>query len=210
MRFKTICLILFPILFLGIAVPQASGITGLGFGLRGGIIPSLDDPNTEESIGNLPFIGAHLKIGTFPIIDFEADVSYAKKSYRPKIGIEVHGMDTTVAPVETDYHDLSLTASAKYGLPLSLVMAKPYIGGGIGVHLLGSTLDILEGQDIRSEEIKPDFSSTKNSFHLLAGLKFHIPMIPFDLFAEGRHTVVLTNPKTKYNSLYAGFTLNLP
>lgn len=209
MRRKTICLMLFSILFLGMAVPRASGITGLGFGLRGGVIPSLDDPNTGESIDNLPFIGAHLKIGTLPIIDFEADVSYAKKSYKPTIKVIVGGI-TVEKKVETDYHDLSLNASAKYGLPLSLVVVKPYIGAGIGVHLLGSTLDILEGQDIRDGEIKADFSSTKNSFHLLAGLKFHIPMIPFDIFAEGRYTVIQTDPKTKYNSIYAGLTLNLP
>jgi len=35
-------------------------------------------------------------------------------------------------------------------------------------------------------------------------------MIPFDIFAEGRYTVIQTNPKTKYNSIYAGLTLNLP
>ena len=206
---KTICLMLFFTLFLAMAVPQASGITGLGFGLRGGVIPGLDDPNTGESVDDLPFIGAHLKVGTLPIIDFEAEVSYAKKKYKPKISIEIGGQDTTTA-VETDYHHLSLNASAKYNLPFSLVMVKPYIGGGIGIHLLGSTLDIVKTQKITTGKIEPDFSSTKNSFHLLAGLKFHIPMVPFDLFAEGRHTVIQTKPKTKYSSLYAGFTLNLP
>ena len=208
MRIKAVILVLFPILFLGMAVPQASGITGLGFGLRGGVIPSLDDPNTEEKIENLPFIGAHLKIGTLPIIDLEVDVSYAKKSYQPKIGIKVHGVDTTVS-VETDYHDLSLSASAKYNLPISLVVVKPYVGGGIGVHLMGSKLDIAK-ELITSGELEPDYSSTKNSFHLLAGMKFHIPMIPFDIFAEGRYIIVQTDPKTKYNSIYAGLTLNLP
>jgi len=202
MRRKTICLMLFSILFLGMAVPRASGITGLGFGLRGGVIFSLDDPNTELSIDNLPLIGAHLKVGTLPIIDFEADVSYSKKSYDYEIAV----LDTTV---EIDYHDLSLNASAKYNLPLPLVMVKPYIGGGIGVHLLGSKLDIAK-ELITSGKLEPDFSTTKNSFHLLAGLKFHIPMIPFDIFAEGRYTVIQTNPKTKYNSIYAGLTLNLP
>ncbi len=202
MRCKTICLMLFPILFLGMAVPRASGITGLGFGLRGGVISSLDDPNTEESIDNLPFIGAHLKIGTLPIIDFEADVSYAKKSYDYEIAV----LDTTV---KIDYHDLSLNASAKYNLPLSLVVVKPYIGGGIGMHLLGSKFDIAK-ERLKDKSLDPNYAPTKNSLHLLAGLKFHIPMIPFDIFAEGRYTIVQTKPKTKYSSLYAGFTLNLP
>jgi len=89
------------------------------------------------------------------------------------------------------------------------VVVKPYVGGGIGVHLMGSKLDIAK-ELITSGELEPDYSSTKNSFHLLAGLKFHIPMIPFDIFAEGRYIIVQTDPKTKYNSIYAGLTLNLP
>ncbi len=205
MRNKAVCLILFPLLFLGIAIPQASGITGLGFGLRGGVIPGLDDPNTGESVDDLPFIGAHLKIGTLPIIDFEAEVSYAKKKYNRTIEL-ITDRDTTV---QTDYHDLSLNASAKYNIPFSLVVIKPYIGGGLGLHLLGSKFDILK-EKLKNKTLNPNYAPTKNSFHLLAGLKFHIPMVPFDLFAEGRHTVIQTKPKTKYSSLYAGFTLNLP
>ena len=206
MRRKTICLTLFPVLLLGMAAPRASGITGLGFGLRGGVIPNLDDPNTGESIDNLPFIGAHLKIGTLPIIDFEADVSYAKKSYT--YNVVEHGVELWSGKVK--FHDLSLNASAQYGLPLSLLIAKPYVGGGMGMHLLGSSSDIGIMPAQISLDFDPNYAPTKNSFHLLAGLKFHIPMIPFDLFAEGRYTIVQTDPKTKYNSLYAGFTLNLP
>ena len=59
-------------------------ITGLGIGVRGGIIQNYDNPGLDAfpsslSLDKMPFLGAHLKIGTLPIVDVEISAEFAWK-----------------------------------------------------------------------------------------------------------------------------------
>ncbi|MFQ5869914.1 MAG: hypothetical protein ACE5JC_08440, partial [Candidatus Zixiibacteriota bacterium] len=78
--------VLAAILFL-IPATTSYAITGLGFGIRGGMVAGLENDNLDSFIKeidptsalskNMTMIGGHLKIGTLPIIDFELALEYA-------------------------------------------------------------------------------------------------------------------------------------
>ena len=110
-------------------------ITGLGLGVRGGIIqnyqnPGLDAFSSSLSLERMPFLGAHLKIGTMPLVDVEISAEYAwkKKEILVSIGIADLKGDFTVS-------DISLNATGKYHF-LSIPVFKPYVGAGAGFHRL--------------------------------------------------------------------------
>jgi len=106
---------------------KAWGITGLGVGVRGGMIRNYPDDNLkliptrdEDWLKEMPMLGAHIKIATFRVIDLEASVEYAWKSER----IVLDNL------IEADFSikDLSLNGTAKY--VFSSPILKPYLGVG--------------------------------------------------------------------------------
>lgn len=187
-------------LFFSVETSQA--LTGLGFGLRGGMV-SVDDPNTEESVSGVTMLGAHLKIGTLPILDLELSAEYARKKY----DFPVPGVGDKRA--EATYRLVSLNGTAKYNFSITPVPIKPYLGGGLGMHFVASTVDLPELQT--SVPIDPDFDDSKTGIHGLAGLALSFPLFPLEIFAEGRRVLIFTEDETtSANSLYAGLTLKMP
>jgi opacity protein-like surface antigen len=192
--------VLAAILFL-IPATVSYAITGLGFGIRGGMVAGLQNDNLDSFIKaidstsalskNMTMIGGHLKIGTLPVIDFELALEYAwkKKEITP-------GVDFTIS-------DLGVIGSAKYHLDFPLI--KPYVGAGLGLHRLAYKL-----QGYGGTLILPG-NESKTGYHGLAGVKIHPPLSPVEFFAEGRYTYISTeNKSTKYSAIYAGGTFNLP
>lgn len=176
-------------------------ITGLGFGIRGGVVAGLENDNLDSFIKtinpsselskNMTMIGGHLKIGTLPVIDFELALEYAwkKKEMTP-------GVDFTIS-------DLGVIGSAKYHLDFPLI--KPYVGAGLGLHRM-----VYKLQGYGGTAIVPA-NESKTGYHGLAGVKIQPPMSPVEFFAEGRYTYITTeNKSTKYSTIYAGGTFNLP
>jgi opacity protein-like surface antigen len=192
--------VLAAILFL-ISATVSYAITGLGFGIRGGMVAGLENDNLDSFIKaidstsalskNMTMIGGHLKIGTLPVIDFELALEYAwkKKEISP-------GIDFTIS-------DLGVIGSAKYHLDFPLI--KPYVGAGLGLHRLAYKL-----QGYGGTLILPS-NESKTGYHALAGVKIQPPLSPVEFFAEGRYTYISTeNKSTKYSAIYAGGTFNLP
>ena len=194
--------ILVALLLLGGGTSHA--LTGLGLGLRAGTL-SMDDPNTEESVDGMTMVGGHLKIGTLPIIDLEVSGEYAWKDYDYTLPIEGVGEQRA----EVTYHHFSLNGSAKYAVSLPASPVRPYVGAGLGMHFIGSSVKLPDvGYEVPLDE---DFTESKTGLHGLAGLSLSLPLFPLEMFAEGRYAAIFTKDKsTKARSLYAGLTLKLP
>jgi opacity protein-like surface antigen len=181
----------------------AEALTGLGFGVRAGTT-KLEDPNTGESFDAMAMFGGHLKIGTLPIIDLEASAEYAQKKY--DIGISIPQADDFSG--EVTFRIVSLNASAKYSISPPLSPIKPYVGAGLGMHLMTSTIDLPGTQ--YTIPLNEDYSESKTGAHALGGVLLTFPVIPFEIFAEGRYGVIFTEDESvKATSLYAGLNFKL-
>ncbi len=195
------CFILCIFLFFCLG-PKAWGITGLGFGIRGGMIQNYKNDNLnviptqdQDWLKEMPMLGAHLKIGTLRIIHLEASVEYAWK----KKEIVLEGLTKT----EFSVNDLSLNATAKYLFAVPVI--KPYLGGGVGIHRLVYGIS----NDAYSVYVPEDQS--KMGIHAVGGILLSPPASPLEFFAEARYTSIQTdNESTRYTTILAGLTFNLP
>jgi opacity protein-like surface antigen len=180
---------------------QTFAITGLGIGIRGGLIQNYKNsnlnslPTPKDFVKGMPMVGVHLKIGTLRIIHLEASLEYAWKKKEITVEDQVKA-DFTI-------NDLSLNATAKY--IFSFPVIKPYAGAGAGLHRL--VYKISQG----SYSLYLPENQNRWGFHGVAGLLFKFPMLPFELFGEGRYTIIQTKDKaTRYTTILAGLTFNLP
>ena len=180
---------------------QTFAITGLGIGVRGGLIQNYKNPGLnsftgqEDLLKEMPLAGIHLKIGTLPIIDLEASLEYAWKEKEIVLEDRLKA-DLTIS-------DFSLNATAKY--IFSVPAVKPYAGVGAGFHRMVYKISI--------ENYEGYFPDNENrlGFHGVGGLLLKFPVFPFELFGEGRYTIIQTKDEaTKYTTIIAGLTFNLP
>jgi opacity protein-like surface antigen len=181
---------------------EAWGITGLGIGVRGGILRNYSDDNLDKIptrdgdwLKDMPMMGAHLSIGTLRIIHLEAAVEYAWK--KKEIVME------DLIKTEFSVKDLSLNATAKY--VFSSPVLKPYLGAGMGWHRLA--------YEISNEAFSAFIPADQNKFgyHGVGGILVSFPAFPLDLMFEARYTSIQTeNEPTKYTSFLGGVTYKLP
>ena len=86
---------------------------------------------------------------------------------------------------------------------------KPYVGAGLGMHFMTSTIDVPGTQ--YTIPLNEDYAETRTGAHALSGLLVSLPLFPFEFFAEGRYGVIFAEGgSTKSTSLYAGVTFKLP
>jgi hypothetical protein len=180
---------------------QTFAITGLGIGIRGGLIQNyknsnLDSlPTQKDFLKNMSLVGVHLKIGTLRIIHLEASVEYAWKKKEIILEDKIKA-DFTI-------NDFSLNATAKYVFSFPII--KPYAGAGAGLHRL--VYKVSKG----SYSVYLPENQNRLGFHGVGGLLLKFPTVPFELFGEGRYTIIQTeNKATKYTTILAGLTFNLP
>jgi hypothetical protein len=184
---------------------QTFAITGLGIGIRGGLIQNYENsnlnslPTLKDFLKEMPMVGVHLKIGTLRIIHLESSIEYAWK----KKSVTLEGPSDAKIKADFTINDFSLNATAKY--IFSFPVIKPYAGAGAGLHRL--VYKISEGS---YSAYLPE-NQNRLGFHGVGGLLLEFPLLPFELFGEGRYTVIQTKGKaTKYTTLLAGLTFNLP
>lgn len=180
---------------------QTFAITGLGMGIRGGLIQNYKNPNLnslstqKDFLKNISLAGVHLKIGTLRIIHLEASMEYAWKKKEIILEDKIKA-DFTI-------NDFSLNATAKY--VFSVPVVKPYLGAGAGLHRL--VYKVSKG----SYSMYLPENQTRLGFHGVGGLLLKFSTFPFELFGEGRYTIIQTKDKaTKYTTILAGLTFNLP
>ena len=196
---KTLTLCVFLFVLFG---NQAWGLTGLGFGVRGGMIRDYKNDNLnliptqdQDWLKEMPMVGVHLKIGTLRVVHFEASVEYAWKE--TEIVLE------NLTRTEFSVNDLSLNATAKY--VYSIPVLKPYLGAGAGIHRLVYGIS----NDDYSILIPED--QNKMGFHAVGGLLLSFPASPVEFFVEARYTSIQTEGEsTRYTTFLAGLTFKLP
>jgi len=183
------------------------GITGLGIGIKGGIIQNYKNENIDliptqnkDWLKEMPTVGVHLKIGTLPIIQLEASVEYAWK--KKEIFLTMPPLER-LDKADFSINDLSLNGTAKY--IFSFPVVKPYIGAGIGIHRLAYGIS----NDAYSIYIPED--QNRMGVHGVAGILLSPPAFPLEFLAEARYTSIQTKDKsTHYTTILAGLTFNLP
>ncbi len=180
-----------------------AGLSGLGLGVHGGVVSGYDNPALQESfVGDFPAfdltasmydIGAHLNIGTFRVIEFDANLDYAWKKQEVASGV-----DLTLS-------DFSITLAVRKSLALGPI--RPYAGIGGGLHVIAYSLDI-GGQTVGV--VLPD-NESKTGYLLKLGTELNIPLFPLTPYGEWRYNVIQTSGEsTKYSSIMFGITLDLP
>ena len=193
---------LFPFCMFLLFTSPAWGITGLGLGIKGGIIQNYKNDNLDliptqnkDWLKEMPTVGVHIKIGTLRIIHLEASVEYAWKKKKIVLDKEIKA--------EFSINDLSLNGTAKY--ILSFPVLKPYLGAGVGIHRLAYGIS----NDTYSIYIPED--QNRMGVHGVAGILLSLPAFPLEFLAEARYTSIRTKDKsTRYTTILAGLTFNLP
>jgi opacity protein-like surface antigen len=181
-----------------------AGLTGIGFGIHGGIISSYNNLTLEQSIQavygdfsiekNMPDLGFHVVISTLRIVTFDGSFDYGWK----KLAV-FNGLDLT-------YSTLSATASVRAQMTLSMI--KPYVGAGTGFYRNAYSLS---GEQLNGGVIVLPADETKVGYLVKGGIELNIPMSPLTPFAEFRYNHVPTSGKaTHFYQALAGLTLNLP
>ncbi|MCP4580174.1 MAG: outer membrane beta-barrel protein [candidate division Zixibacteria bacterium] len=192
----------------------AFAITGLGIGVHVGQTTGYDNGNLdtkiqeisdalEQIIGpeaaietpefkeKLTNIGAHIKFGTLPVIDFIGffDYSWKKKELTSNVDLRVSNLTYGV------------TAVKKFGVALF----KPYAGAGIAFHKVVYNIE----SEYESLLLLLPNDETKMGYHFVGGVELDFPLFPLAPYAEGKYNIITTSDKsTKYFLLSVGLTMN--
>jgi hypothetical protein len=198
---KNVFIILCPFVLLFFC-SEAWGITGLGIGIRGGMIQNYKNDNlnlipteNQDWLEKMPMVGVHLKIGTLRIIHLEASIEYAWKE--KEIVLNNY--------VRTDFsiNDLSLNGTVKY--MFSFPVLKPYLGAGVGMHRL------VYGISNEAYSIYVPEDQSRIGFHGVGGFILSFPASPLEIMGEARYTSIRTeNEPTRYTTFLVGVTFNFP
>ncbi|EQB63462.1 MAG: hypothetical protein RBG1_1C00001G1041 [candidate division Zixibacteria bacterium RBG-1] len=186
-------------LVLLVLTSSSQALTGLGFGIRGGLVQNYDNPALDLSgvdLSRMQMIGGHLNIGTLRIIDLEVSAEYAWKKKKDAFAPTFPNVDVTIA-------DLSLNGTAKYKFNFPVI--RPFVGLGLGWHRL-----VYSSSGPSGSYTIPDDENTW-SWQPVGGVGLHFPAVPFEIFLEGRYTSIQTSGKnTNYTTIIGGLTFNLP
>jgi opacity protein-like surface antigen len=180
-----------------------AGVSGLGFGIHGGVISGYDNQVLKDSIlsqfasfdmsEKMTDIGAHLNIGTFRVVEFDLNIDYAWKKQEITSGIDLR------------FSDFSITASIRKSIALGAL--KPYIGVGVGQHWMVYSIEF--GDQIIGVVLPEDES--KVGYHFKAGINLDFPLFPLTPYGEWKYNIIQTaGESTKYTALLVGITLDLP
>ncbi len=182
-----------------------AGLTGIGFGVHGGLISSYNNSTLEQSVKvafgdfslpkNMPDLGVHVVISTLRIVTFDGSFDYGWKKLAVFNGIDL------------SYSTLAASACVRTGF--SLAILKPYAGAGLGFYRNAYSIS---GEQLNTPvPIMLPADETKVGYLVKAGLELNIPLSPITPFGEFRYNHVPTTGKaTHYYQLLAGLTLNLP
>lgn len=186
---------------LALCASPVYAITGVGVGVRGGLVQSYDNPGIDESplgldLNEMPMLGGHVVIGFIPMLEVEgsAEMAWKKKEFT----YEAYTYDFSV-------RDFSLNVTAKYKFNL-LPALKPYIGAGLGWHWLTYSIS---GEGL---VMTTPLDENRLGYHGVGGVSLRIPALPFEIFAEYRYTHIMTKQEdldtegTNFSTLLGGIT----
>jgi hypothetical protein len=182
---------------------DAHALTGIGVGVRAGVIADYDNPELAFEnaksirIDDLSMFGGHIRFSRFPIFTLEIA---AERSWRDE-DFHVKGLK-----LNTEVEDFMIAANLKYIFKIPVL--KPYLGGGIGWHQIVYKFGPAGVLDDVTIVIPED--GLRIGVHGLAGVAFSLPASPLEIFVEGRiGTISGENETTKYSAIYGGVTFLL-
>lgn len=194
------------LILLGVLVVLSSpvyAVTGVGIGVRGGLVSNYTNPGLDNStftldLKQMPMFGGHVVLGFIPVIELEgsAEMAWKKKSF-----------DILGTTGDLTLRDFSLNVTAKYKFNVMPVI-KPYIGAGLGWHWLTYSLSLSSGASV---DVPVD--ENRLGYHGLVGVALKLPALPLEFFAEGRYTHIMTKQEkfdtkaSHYTTILGGVTL---
>ena len=184
---------------------QALALTGIGLGVRAGVVANYDNPDLSfdkaknMDIDKLSMFGGHFRIASLPVFTYEviAEYNWHSKDY------SVLGVTVTA-----DVKDFTLGANIKYMIDIPVI--NPYIGGGIASHQMTYEFEPSLGSVIGAGPVVIPDDGPRFGVHGLAGVMLDIPTSPLELFIEGRMGKISGDDEsTTYSAVYGGITLKL-
>jgi hypothetical protein len=181
------------VIVLVLLLPAAAGAQ-TGLGVRAGSISVSGD---HIDMDPATAFGAHLAIGFIPILKVQVGAEYLKGTATYDYG---GGLD----PLDQDFQAISLFADVRYPISvIPLFPIKPVVGGGLNLNLM-SYVD--EDTFLGGVSTDPaDF--THSGYHLMFGLLFDPPILPFAITAEYRiQSISLDSGSITNKGFVAGLT----
>lgn len=179
----------------------AFAVSGLGIGVKGGVVTKFDDPNLKLSdfkFDNLKYFGGFLKWGS-PYFDLELGAEY----YWDKAQLDIVGEQH-----DAEVKDFFVGLTGKYNFDFPLL--KPFIGAGIAMHDFTYKYSGPLGEFDNVELVVPADKSYFG-YHLVVGAKLSVAALPFEPFIEGKTGRVNTDPDaTEFTVLAFGLIFRLP
>jgi opacity protein-like surface antigen len=180
---------------------SAYALSGLGLGVKAGVLTSYKNPNLKlgtYKMNDLKFYGAFVKFGGQGIsLEAGVETFWNKKN-----------LDLLGSKVEVKARDILLTVTGKFYFKFPII--NPFVGAGIGAHKFTYSYSGNLG-GYSGVEIKIPDDKTYIGYHIVVGAKTAIAVLPFDLFVEGKlGRVSSSGDPTDFTILSGGVIINLP
>jgi hypothetical protein len=164
-----------------------------GLGVRAGSFP-VDGDHIEMDAETA--FGAHVALGFIPVLKFQLGAEFLS-------GTATYDY-AGIPAFDEDFQAISVYADVRY--PISVVPmfpVKPVVGGGLNLNLM-SYLDEDAAGAVGSQD-PADFTHT--GYHLMVGLMFDPPVLPFTITAEYRmKSIKLEDDTISSNGILLGLT----
>ena len=175
---------------------SASAQTGIGF--RYGSFQPEGDYITMDATSAL---GAHVALGFIPVLKFQLGAEYLS-------GTADYDYGGGLVLTDQDYQSIAIFADVRY--PISLLPMfpiKPMVGAGMNINLM-TYMDEATVEDVVLEGMDPDPADfTKTGYHIMFGLLFKPPILPFSISAEYRiQKIKLEDETVSNNGVLFGLT----
>lgn len=180
-----------------VVLTASTALAQTGFGVRVGSLTLDGDHIDMES--NLAY-GAHVSLGFIPFLDFQLGAEYLKGEADYDYGgvFTLEGQDFQSIGVFLDVRK-------PFGF-IPMFPLKVVVGGGMNLNLMQyydeqMVIDYVGGAPLDLENF------TKTGYHLMGGLLFKPPILPFTITAEYRmQTIKIEGDTLKNNGIVIGLT----
>lgn len=182
-----------------VALIASSASAQTGIGLRyGSFTPEGDYIDMEASSA----FGAHVALGFIPVLKFQLGAEYLS-------GEADYDYGSGLVLPDQEYQSLAIFADVRY--PISLLPMfpiKPMIGGGMNINLMTYMDRETVENALNNPSTEPDPADfTKTGYHLMVGLLFKPPILPFSISVEYRiQKIKLEDETVSNNGVLFGLT----
>ena len=164
---------------------DCNAVTGLGIGARLGFVSDYEHPLlAEQGIEpkDLSMYGAHITLLSIAKLSVELAGEYSYRDYQREINLDL--IDMSPALVDFKVRDYAGYATARYKLITGQLGV--HLGGGLNVHRFTYSKELPYAISQFGDVLEIPDNDWYSGFHVLAGVSFGLPMVPFRVFAEGR------------------------